>query len=123
MNSSFAIIAGGCPWPRSRHCSASGPDANRHIMSRYAVLQTFLSLTTTYWELLKQPDKQNLAKQKRRRTAQARQQTQARQPNPSLGSFQRDLAEIECLPGSVGENRHLRMGVGGPAGFWSAPVF
>src|SRR5438128_2309319 len=62
MNSSFAIIAGGCPWPRSRHCSASGPDANRHIMSRYAVQQTFLSLTTTYWELLKQPDKQKLTK-------------------------------------------------------------
>src|SRR5439155_21944445 len=61
MNSSFATIAGACPWPRSKHCSASGPGANLQITSRYAVQRTFLTLTPTYWVLLKQPDKQKLA--------------------------------------------------------------
>src|SRR5208283_422001 len=65
MNSCFATIGAGNPWPRFRPCSASEPGANLHPMSRSAAPLTFplvrRCLTPSYCVLLKQPDKQKSA--------------------------------------------------------------
>src|SRR6516225_612776 len=65
MNSSFATIGAGNPWPRFKPCSASGPDGSPRHTSTYEAAQIFQrppAKNTIYRGLLKQPDKQKLAK-------------------------------------------------------------
>src|SRR5687767_5152954 len=60
MNLFFVTIAASHRWPRSRHCSGSGPDGSRQTTSRYAVAPINPGSTTIPWGLLKQPDKHEL---------------------------------------------------------------
>ncbi len=66
MNLFFATIAAGNPWPRSRPCSALEPGANLQLINKYAAPWTFPLVrqrpTPSYCVLLKQPDKQKLAR-------------------------------------------------------------
>ena len=62
MNSSFATIGGGYPWPRSKPCSVSAPGVSPRTITRYEVPPIFRSPDHKCWGLLKQPYKQKVAK-------------------------------------------------------------
>src|SRR5262249_54915213 len=63
MNLSFATTGASYPWLHSKRCSVSEPGISPRHMSRYVALPTSLSeADPTYWGLLKQPDKQKLAR-------------------------------------------------------------